>query len=235
MKKPTLILILLIFAACAVGGYYAASKIKTNPSENASNSATVSAALASQQQNFLLVRVDDLSLPSPKLIEVWMVFTAYTNPPQIMFMPLYPAYDATLNSALLNAFGIDSQGNLSNRLVQEIKRQHNTVVNGYIMVDTQGMSALATWFGIKGVQADSIQANSDDEKHAILLNSQFFFQNICAQLKAGAAASQFASIRWSEIIPAHFHTDLSFEQLIASWDKINRGPVPQQCEVLSNE
>lgn len=235
MKKSTLILILLLFAACAVGGYYAASKIKTGSSVNPSNSSAVSTALASQQQNLLLVRVDDLSLPSPKLIEVWIVFTAYSDPPQIMFMPLYPVYDVTLNSALQSAFGIDSQGNLTNRLVQEIKKQHDTSINGYIMVDTQGMDAIATWFGIEGVQASAIPASTEDEKHAILLNSQFLFQNECAQLKGGASSSQFASIKWSQLIPSHFQTDLSFEQLIASWDKINRGAAPQQCDILSNE
>jgi len=235
MKKPTLILILLIFAACAIGGYFVASKINVGSSNSQSENQTVSTALASQQQNLLLVRVDDLSSPSPKLVETWIVFTAFTDPPQVMFMPLFPVYDAAKNQELASAFGIDSYGDLTDRLIQTIKDQTNTTLNGYILVDTKGLDAIADWFDIEGLQTSANPANSDDEKHALLLNSQFFLQNVCAQLKQGAAPSQFASIQWSKLIPNHFNTDLTFGHLMASWDKINRSSAVQQCEVLSNE
>ncbi len=235
MKKPTLILILLLFAACAVGGYLVASKLNIGSNDAITSNQTLPTALASQQQNFLLVRVDELTSPSPQLVEVWVVFTAYTDPPQIMFMPLYPSYDSEKNKTIMSAFGIDSDGILSKRLSETISKRYNISLNGDILVDSQGMQALSGWFGFQGIEVNSSPARTEEEVHAILLNSQFFLQNVCSQIKAGQATTQFNSIKWSKLIPSHFQTNLSFEHLMASWDRIIHGHVPQSCEVLSNE
>ena len=233
MKKPTLILILLLFAVCAAVGYIVASKSEIGGSGNTEVDAET--ALTSTQQNFILVRVDDLTSSSPKLVEIWIVLTLYSDPPQIMFLPLYPKYDANVNSTLSSAYSINSSGNLSDKLLDKIADEYNITINGYIMVDSNGMDSIASWFGIQGVQASSSPASSDEEIHSILLNSQAFFQNVCLQLKTGGAANQFYSMQWSSLIPEHFQTDLSFEQLIGSWDKVIRSSAPQQCDVLSSE
>lgn len=234
MKKPALILILLLFAACAVGGYLAASKINVGGS-NANDSQTLSTALAASQQNFLLVRVDDLSSDSPQLIEAWAVFTAYSDPPQIMFMPLYPTYDGQKNKTLETAFGIGSNGMLTSRLRETISKQYNFSLNGQIVIDSTGFEGLAGWLGISGLQVSSIPPSSEEDVHTTLLASQYFLQNVCAQLQGGQAMTQFNNIQWSRLLPAHFQTDLSFEHLMASWDRILHGSAPQQCTVLSNE
>lgn len=195
----------------------------------------MSTALAASQQNFLLVRVDDLSSASPQLVEAWVVFTAYSDPPQVMFMPLYPSYDASKNKTLTSAFALSSNGQLTSRLQETVAKEYNFSLNGNIVVDSTGMNGLAGWFGISGIQVIAATASSDLETHNILVNSQFFFQNVCAQLKNGQANAQFDSIRWSKLIPAHFQTDLSFEHLMASWDRLLHGAAPQQCDVLSNE
>jgi hypothetical protein len=235
MKKPTLILILFLFTACAIGGYLAASKINIGSGTTGSGSQAMSTALAASQQNFLLVRVDDLSSASPQLVEAWVVFTAYSDPPQVMFMPLYPSYDASKNKTLASAFAMASNGQLTSRLQETVAKEYNFSLNGNIVVDSTGMNGLAGWFGISGIQVIAAPASSDLETHNILVNSQFFFQNVCAQLKNGQANAQFDSIRWSKLIPAHFQTDLSFEHLMASWDRLLHGAAPQQCDVLSNE
>lgn len=235
MKKPTLILILFLFTACAIGGYLAASKINIGSGNSAVGAQSLSTALAASQQNFLLVRVDDLSSADPQLVEAWIVFTAYSDPPQVMFMPLYPNYDASKNKTLAEAFSMGNNGKLTSRLQETIAKQYDLTLNGNIVVDSAGMNGLAGWFGISGIQVNTIPASSDVEIHNILVNSQFFFQNVCVQLKNGQANAQFDNIRWSKLIPAHFQTDMSFEHLIASWDRILHGAAPQQCDVLSNE
>ncbi len=171
---------------------------------------------------------------SPRLVEAWVVFTAYSDPPQIMFMPLYPSYDADKNKTLNGAFGIDNNGILTNRLQETVIKNFNLTIHGNIMVDTRGMNALATWFGIQGLQTSQNPASSEDEIHAILLNSQFFFQNVCSQLKNGGAVAQFDSIKWSHLIPSHFRPTFPSHSQV-SWDRILHGSAPQQCEVLSSE
>ncbi len=235
MKKPTLILILILFTACAIGGYLVASKVNIGSGNSSSSAQSLPTALAASQQNFLLVRVDDLSSASPQLVEAWVVFTAYSDPPQVMFMPLYPSYDASKNKTLAAAFAMGSNGMLTSRLQETVAKEYNFSLNGNILIDSTGMNGLAGWFGISGVEVNAVPASSDLETHNILVNSQFFFQNVCAQLKNGQANAQFDSIRWSKLIPAHFQTDLSFEHLMASWDRILHGAAPQQCDVLSNE
>jgi hypothetical protein len=235
MKKSGLILALLLFAACAIVGYLVASNHSTGTSADSAGSANVATAMASSQQNFLLVQVDDLTKSSPKFVQAWIVLTYYSNPPQIMFLPLYPSYDATQNSAIAGAFAMSGSGALSSRLEQKISEQYKVKIDGYIMTDAVGWNAIANWFGIKNIQPSTSPARSDDEKHALLLNSQTFFQKVCTQLKAGDAMSEYTSMQWSQLIPGHFHTDLSFEQLIASWDRVIRSAAPQQCDVLSKE
>jgi hypothetical protein len=235
MKKSGLVFALLLFAACAIVGYLVASNHSTGTTANSAGSVNVATTMASSQQNFLLVQVDDLTQSSPKFIQAWIVLTLYSNPPQVMFLPLYPSYDGTQNSAIASSFAMSSSSALSTRLAQKISEQYKVKIDGYIMTDAAGWNAIANWFGITGIQPSTSPATSDDDKHALLLNSQTFFQNVCAQLKAGNAMSEYTSMQWSQLIPGHFHTDLSFEQLIASWDRVIRSAAPQQCDVLSKE
>jgi len=120
-------------------------------------------------------------------------------------------------------------------LEQKITEQYKVKVAGYIMTDAPGMNAIANWFGISGIQAGTTPPQSDEQKHAVLLNSQVFFQNVCTQLKAGSAMNEYTSMQWSQLVPSHFQTDIPFANLIASWDRVIRAAAPQQCEVLSKE
>jgi hypothetical protein len=235
MRKPTLIFILLLFAACAVVGYLLASKSGLGSIGANTGQTDAAASPNSNQQNFLLVRVDDLTAASPQLVEVWIVLTLYSDPPQVMFIPLYPSYDTAKNATIASSFALDSQGNLAGKLTGKVASMYGVNINGYIMTDTAGMNAIANWFGIDGITASPNPAQSDNETHALLLTSQSFLQSVCKQLKGGGALHQYQSIRWSELAPLHFQTDMSFEQFLASWDKVNHASAPQQCDVLSSE
>jgi len=235
MKKPTLFFILLLFAACAVVGYLLASKTQFGSNSSNAGAADDAALLSSSQQNLLLVRVDDLSASDPQLIEAWMVLTLYSDPPQIMFVPIYPRYDTGQDSTLASAFALDSQGNLSAKFSDKVASMFGVSVHGVILTDAAGMNAIAGWFGIDGISAGTLPASSEGEKHAILLNSQTFFLKVCQQLKDGRAMQQYASIYWSQLAPLHFQTDMSFEVLNTSWDRVNHSAPPQQCDVISSE
>jgi hypothetical protein len=120
-------------------------------------------------------------------------------------------------------------------LTSKVSDLFDVAVNGYVMTDSAGMSAIAAWFGIDGISASANPAQSETEIHGILLNSQVFLQGVCQQLKNGNGMQQYTSMRWSQLAPLHFQTDMPFEQFIAAWDKVNRSSPPQQCDVLSNE
>jgi hypothetical protein len=235
MKKSGLVFALLLFAACAIVGYLVASNHSSGSATSTAGSGNVATAMAASQQNFLLVQVDDLTQPTPKFVQAWIVLTYYSNPPQIMFLPLFPSYDSSQNAAIAGSFAMTGSGRLSSKLAQKISEQYKVEINGSILTDAAGLNAIANWFGIDGIQPATSPAGSDDEKHALLLNSQTFFQQVCGQLKAGKAMDEYTSMHWSQLIPGHFQTDLSFEQLIASWDRVLRSAAPQQCDVLSKE
>jgi hypothetical protein len=235
MKKSGLVLALIFFAACAIVGYLVASKSSGGTSTTSAGSVNVATAMASPQQNYLLVQVDDLSKTSQKLIQAWIVLTYYSDPPQIIFLPLYPSYDSAQNSNIAGAFAMTNSGRLSEKLSKKIADLYNVKVDGYILTDAAGLTSIAGWYNISGIEAGSSPAQTDDDKHVLLLNSQTFFQNVCAQLKAGGAQNQYTSMQWSQLIPSHFQTDLSFEVLIASWDRVIRSSPPQQCDVHSSE
>ena len=235
MKKSGLVLALIFFAACAIVGFVVASKSGNGLTSATTGSVSADSTLSESQQNYLLVQVDDLSSSSPQLIQIWIVLTYYSNPPQIMFLPLYPTYDASQNDAIAAAFTMNGSNHLTDKLIKKITDLYKVNVDGYILTDAAGEYAIANWFGIQGVQAGTAPAQSDIDKHNILLNSQTFFQNVCGQLKAGGAESEYTAMQWSQIIPGHFQTNLSFEVLMASWDRVIRSQPPQQCDVLSKE
>jgi len=86
-EKFAIFFIFVLFAVFAYLGFQAASNIKAN-SSGGTLPANAPTALASAQQNILLIHVDDLTSAKPRLISAWGVFIYYTDPNQVMFFAL---------------------------------------------------------------------------------------------------------------------------------------------------
>jgi hypothetical protein len=235
MKKVVIPVIIIVFGVCAFFGYKAASKILSTrqPSDEQAIASVDKHSIS--QKNYVFIHVDDLTLEKPELISVWVGFVNESSPPQFMFLPVFPSYNAEINDRVIKSFGLVANKKVNPRFIKQIQSSFDFNINGYILTDNTGVSDSNQW--ITGVEAPvtSIAATTDDEKHTLLLSGQTSWQQFCQLVNSGTANSYFSAINWGLLLPDHFSTDLDFESITLLTDQIIHAASPVQCEVVSNE
>lgn len=230
MKKVYLLIALVLFIIFAYFGFKAASNLDAK----SSGSTPLTLDLPGNQQNFLIVHVDDLTNNRPQLISVWGVFIMFNSPPQLMFVPLYPSADVT-SKALENSYGSSRAGSLDAKFIDEIEGQYNITTSGYILVDNAAVGLFRKWLTGKDETISTTPPRSPDENRLVLYNGQEYFQELCSDFSESGAKPFFNSIKWSQVLPDHFSTNLSFETCTLAQDLLKSAGKITQCNVLSNE
>ncbi len=233
MKKLVFFLVIVIFVVSAVLGFQAAEKWSSARSGQVQPSQDNQ--LSSTQRNYLLIHVNDLSSGTPQLLSVWGLMVFYSQPPQVMLLPLYPSYDDAASAALDTSFKLDANGKISSRFINEIEKRFDLITTGYIAVDNAGLSLFNKWLTQEDVQISAAKPSTSDEKHIVLLNGQQFFQKACSQFSMGGAKGFLDQIRWTDLIPSHFSTNLPFESIALASDYFKTTERISQCAVLSDE
>ncbi len=233
MKRIAIVLVILVFVFFAYLGFQAASNI--NPNSSGGNlPANAATALAKAQQNYILVHVDDLSRDKPNLISVWGVFVYYAGANQVMFIPMMPSHDATVQSSLSAAFSLDKKGQVNSKFIVELNKKFDVDITGVITTDNTGLSLFNALITGQNTPILAAPPQTDDEKHVVLTNSQFFFQSVCSAV-TNRNIALFEAIDWSQLVPGHFVTTLPFETIMADVQKLVQSTAINQCSVLSNE
>lgn len=240
MKKITIAFVIIIFGLFAYFGYKAASKLfapgeEAAPTEIPTEVIQVESPTQVPQQNYLLIHVNDMTADKPELISVWAVFVYQTTPPQFMFMPLYPSYDAAVQRRLARKFSLNADLKPADRFISQVEKSYDMQTAGYILSDNLGVGYATQWLTGQGVTNASVPAVSDNEKHLMRLTGQTTYQQICALFSSGTANSFFSAIDWTLLLPTHFSTDLSFDTISLTTNQVTHAGSPVQCEVLSNE
>jgi hypothetical protein len=233
MKKAVFLLVIIIFIGSAYFGFKAAAKLGsgiTNPQQQNQD-----LQLTSKQRNYLLVHVTDLGSENPQLIAVWGMFVFYSQSPQLVFVPLYPTYDDAKSNSLNSAYKWEKNGVLSSRFISEIESKFDIVTTGYVAVDNAGLGLFHKWITSEENQISAVTPGTAEEKHIVLYNGQQFFNTACNQFLQSGAAGFLDSIHWSELIPSHFSTNLSFESVALASDIFKTSGAIYQCTVLSDE
>ena len=233
MKRIAVVFIILVFIFFAYLGFQAASNLKSNPS-GGNLPANAATALASAQQNYILIHVDDLSKDNPQLIATWGVFVYYAGVNQVMFIPMLPSYDATVQSTLAAAFALDKDGQVSSKFISELQKKFDIKITGVVTTDNTGISLFNQWITGQETSILAAPATTDDEKHVVLMNGQFFFQAVCSAVE-NKSTSLFNTIDWSQLVPNHFVTNLPFETIMVDYQELVQSNATNQCSVLSNE
>lgn len=235
MKKVVIPVIIIVFGVCAFFGYKAASKILSDKQTPGNQSAVTAGNPVPSQKNFVFIHVNDLTLEKPELISVWAGFVNESSPPQFMFLPIFPAYNAEIHDRVIKSFGLLADKKVNQRFLNQLQSSFDFKINGYILTDDTGVSYSTQW--ITGVESPvtSNAAATDEEKHALLLSGQGLWQQFCQLVTAGTANSYFSAINWTLLLPDHFSTDLDFASITLLTDQIVHATGAVQCEVLSNE
>ncbi len=233
MKKSAAFFIFVIFILFAFLGYNAAAKAKQGTS-NSSYPANSATALATVQQNYLLIHVDDLTQKNPRLIAVWGAFVYYSQPNQIMFLPLLPSYDASINDPLYKAFSIQKNGQVSGSFLDLVQKKLNFQLTGIVVVDSTGLASFNRWLTGQENPIVAAKPENDDQKHALLLNAQTFFNGLCSKLQ-NPSPDWTNAVDWTAVAPTHFFTSLPFETIMVDMQKLSSSGTTNQCSVLSSE
>lgn len=233
MKKFTVFIVIVIFVVFAYLGFQAASNVKVN---NAVGSipANAATALASTQQNILLIHVDDLTQAKPKLISVWGFFTYYSSTNQVIFLPLLPSYDASTQSAFAGKFALDKARQVNKDFVTLLQKKFNIKVTGVVVTDNAGLSFFANQLAGQTEPILAVPPENDDQKKVVLMNAQFFFQTICTLIQ-NKNADSYTNLDWKQLVPDHFSTSLPFETIMVDHQKLFRADAVNQCVVLGTE
>ncbi len=235
MKKIVIPVVIIIFGVCAFFGFKAASKFMAARQSPETQSTAPAEKPTIIQNNYVFIHVNDLTLEKPELISVWVGFVNETTPPQFMFLPLFPAYNAEIHERINKNFGMNADKKVNQRFINQLQSSFDFKISGYVLTDNAGVGYSNLW--ITGVETPvtSIAAITDTDKHTLLLTGQTSWQQFCQLVASGTANNYFSAINWGLLLPDHFSTNLDFESLTLLTDQIVHSASPVGCEVLSNE
>ena len=240
MKKLTIVFGIIIFGLFAFFGYKVASKLFA-PEVEAVTTDIPTEVIQTEpptqipQQNYLLIHVNDMTIEKPELISVWAVFVYQTNPPQFMFVPLFPSYDAAVQRRLDRKFNLTKDLQPSDWFLSQVEKSYDMQVAGYILSDNIGVEYASQWLTGQVAASSAVPAETDNEKHLMRLTGQTAYQQVCALFSSNTANNFFAAIDWTLLLPSHFSTDLAFDTISLTTNQVTHAVPPVQCEVLSNE
>lgn len=233
MKKAIFLLFIVLFIGSVVFGYQAAAKLGAGKHNQQQQNQDLQ--LESKQRNYLLLHITDLESENPQLVAVWGMLVFYSKSPQLVFVPLYPSYDETTSNSLSSTYKWEKGGVVSSRFIDEINSKYDIVTAGYIAVDNAGLGLFNKWITNEEIQISAVTPNTAEEKHIVLFNGQQFFTSACSQFLQSGAEGFLGRIRWIDLIPSHFSTNLSFDSIALASDIFKTSGVIHQCTVLSDE
>lgn len=180
------------------------------------------------QRNLLVVGVDRLASPSPRLESVWLVVYFPGRSP-VTLLPIYPALPGTLSQgepALEEAFGMAPNGKPSAAFLRRL-RQERLWWSGYLLLDEGGLAVLLDSLGgieLGGSRVDGARAlaslPSPEVDRLGALDAQA--ELLRAACKAAGQESPLPATpqelaRLLDAIRAHYRTDLDLPAILQEW------------------
>lgn len=231
MKKKTVLIIVVVFCICAFLGYKAAQKIFPSPKTAGITQISDTDSVLIAQNNYLIIHVDSLTAKDPQLISIWAAFVYQTDPPQMMFVPLYPATNPDVHERISTAFNLNSDKLVSSTFINQVNKAFDIQTSGYILTDDIATSLSIQWLTGVSTTIVSTPAVSDIEKGDLRSNEGVSYQQFCQLLTAGSSSIYVSAINWQSLLPDHFSTNLPFETMALLQDQVKNSLSPIQCEV----
>ncbi len=223
MKKFLAVaLVILSFSVCMAIGFNVASSV--DPVKNVRPTADPGSIGKGDQHNLLIVQVDELNNPSPKLVSVWFVSLFFLDgaPPTLTFAQLYSPQASTPRALSLGrAFEITHSSEIGAgfwKAVQQFKVQWE----GYFLVDNISVQRIMEWINGPGNFAEDL--NKSGQSEATILQACHMASN----LQKGTAVP----FDWTGLAPDHFRSNLRMEIGLSYWDRMMQKGLPLRCEIL---
>ena len=234
MRKLFISIAAVVFIGCVFFGFKAASNLFSERAEN-QNSLLDTPQVQTGQSNFLIVLVNDLTADKPKLISLWGVLNYPSEPPQVVFLPLYSTANNETNRDISSAFDLTNNKKIPGRSIGKLEDAVDLSFDGYFVTDNAALLRFASYADLETLEMFNQPAESAESIVAVQYSLNSFFISICRLCKSGASNSFFSKVEWSHLLPDHFSTDLTFEELMLMIDRINISAAHTTCEVIPSQ
>ncbi len=223
--KLKLILILILFAACALLGFFLAEQANVlvkRPGPSAP--ADVVTTGSTFQQKVLLVVIDDFQSAQPQLVSSWAVIITDTTPTNLTFKALFPGENIFARD-LASSFSLENRqlGPAFLRTLERLKIEWD----GYLIIDYAGLKAIRDGGGGPQIELVPIIPLTPNETQMILLQQTRFITEFC-DTRSPETPSNFS---WSTLVPDHATVEIPANNLMVLMSQLLGSGKAARCEI----
>lgn len=177
-----------------------------------------------QEQNqirLLVFIVDELNKKNPELNEVWSVIIYYQDSSGLMFIPLTNE-NADGFKDLDRSFVLTTEKNPHEKTIKFFNTKFKTKWDAFIVLDRFAVEYLLNWITHEAMDVNSIVEPS----------KPVLIQNMCTAITSRELAA-LETLEWTLISPDHFNTNLTFDRIVAGWQKLSESNAIL-CEIIAD-
>jgi hypothetical protein len=221
-----LILVIFIFIICALIGFQVANWLDQSNVIDQESSVKPTEFSQARQYSLMVVHVDRLDNPDPRLMSVWFVslFFVDGSPPILTIAPIFPSHSRAADQALGRAFSLDGQGEPNQNFWKTI-RSKKFKWDAFLLVDDFTVQKVMEWTNGPGNYPqvlENVQNDPAGSKQVLIQTCQ----SIGRISERGKAPFQLG-----DLAPAHLHSNLRMELALDYWNKLTTSELPIGCEV----
>lgn len=184
--------------------------------------------LAARQRNLLVIGVDDLVSPSPRLAAVWLVIYQPGNP-HFMLLPVYPSQASTLpesdgaGTTLAQLFQLDESKTPRAEFLAALEGK-GLWWTGYLILDKVALVDVFEFMGGAGEFSEldgantiaSLPSAAEDPQQALFSQARLL-QELCGNVARMTVDDHWRLPYLFSLIPEHAMTNLDLAQVKEEW------------------
>lgn len=218
MGKRIGILIFLVFFICALLGYLT-NRYVIITSSSPRSTATPLPTLPNQR-NLLILIINDFSLSSPEVKDLWALIIYYPQR-KLIFQPLSPAPLPDKQFPSFNQIW-KAENKLSSLFLNQATQAYHIPWQDYLVLDSTALTQLSQW----ALNSEQGMGNGQEP------SAKDVFAQICQRIQ-GSEEALSNLIEQQIHLPDHFHSSLSLETALEIRHKLNSvNDNPLECVVF---
>lgn len=221
MRKLLIVISFLAFIACLVVGFFLAQK-SLDAASLSSEPVAINRSVSPFQQNILLIHVDQLDSDQPKLVSVWGLIVYFPDP-KLIFQPIIPNPYETQST--LPEFSLTASKSPSSKFLRQITQQTEMNWDNFVVFDHQALSLLVAELLV------TENLTVEDPSAGVIAVEKVYLLKLCQQF-IGLGDAAFQQIDWRHLIPEHWRSNLSMDETLVNWKKLQITGKPPRCEVF---
>jgi hypothetical protein len=209
--------------------------------------------LATGQRNILIIGIDRLEAPGPRLEGIWLALYVPTNP-KITLMPIYPSltqnqtgYQANQDSTLTSEFGLDENRKPDSSFLKALQ-DRGLWWNNFVVLDELAMVQIIDLTNNIGERGDTVQEHSYqltgiraladlplpwENPLAAVLSQAKLLADLCHQAPEVQPAKEVETSIFSDQLSHHMVTDINADQVSKDWSSMMGIGTGISCEFPS--